>query len=126
MLFEPAQLVFLASGPGPFTLAAGLAGSAAAAGAFLPMASLVPGYQPLQENTLPVALADVSRADVNGGKSAGGPMVAATAASDGVPTRSLVLWGVLLAGAAALALMAWCCSGRRKRQQRLMHWTRCY
>jgi len=107
LLFESIQLVFLASGQGPFTLAAGLTGSAGAAGAFLPMASLVPGYQPSQENILPVALADVARADVTGGKAAGGPLVAATAASDGVPMRSLVLWGVLLAGAAALALMAW-------------------
>ena len=55
--FEPAQLVFLASGQGPFTLAAGRPGATAAASAFLPLASLVPGYQPAQENQLPVALA---------------------------------------------------------------------
>ncbi|WP_426305638.1 DUF3999 domain-containing protein [Acidovorax facilis] len=105
--FEPAQLVFLASGQGPFTLAAGLPGATAAASAFLPLASLVPGYQPAQENELPVALADVARADITGGKPADGALVPAAAASGGLSTRSAVLWGVLLAGVAALGLMAW-------------------
>ena len=107
LLFEPAQLVFLASGQGPFTLAAGLPGATAPASAFLPLSSLVPGYQPAQENTLPLALADVARADITGGKPAGGALVPAEAASDGLSTRSWVLWGVLLAGVGALALMAW-------------------
>ncbi|MBV7541580.1 DUF3999 domain-containing protein [Acidovorax sp. sic0104] len=105
--FEPAQLVFLASGQGPFTLAAGLPGATAAVGAFLPLASLVPGYQSAQENTLPLAVAEVSRADIAGGTVAGGPLVAATAAAEGISTRSWVLWGVLLAGVGALACMAW-------------------
>lgn len=105
--FEPAQLVFLASGQGPFTLAAGLPGAAAAASAFLPLPSLVPGYQSAQENTLPLALADVARADLAAGQPAGGALVPAAAASDGISTRSAVLWGVLLAGVAALAAMAW-------------------
>lgn len=105
--FEPAQLVFLASGQGPFTLAAGLAGATAAASAFLPLASLVPGYQPTQENSLPVALADVARADITGGQPADGALVPAAATSGGISTRSAVLWGVLLAGVAALGLMAW-------------------
>ncbi|MDH4417408.1 MAG: DUF3999 domain-containing protein [Acidovorax sp.] len=105
--FEPAQLVFLASGQGPFTLAAGLSGASAAASAFLPLASLVPGYQPALENQLPVALADVARADITGGKPADGALVPAAAASGGISTRSAVLWGVLLAGVVALGLMAW-------------------
>lgn len=105
--FEPAQLVFLASGQGPFTLAAGLPGATAAASAFLPLASLVPGYQPAQEITLPVALADVARADITGGQPADGALVPVAAASGGISTRSAVLWGVLLAGVAALGLMAW-------------------
>ncbi|WP_298212117.1 DUF3999 domain-containing protein [Acidovorax sp.] len=105
--FEPTQLVFLASGQGPFTLAAGLPGASAAASAFLPLASLVPGYQPVQENQLPVALADVARADITGGQPADGALVPAATASGGISTRSAVLWGVLLAGVAALALMAW-------------------
>ncbi|MFN9474473.1 DUF3999 domain-containing protein [Acidovorax sp.] len=105
--FEPAQLVFLASGQGPFTLAAGLPGASAATGAFLPMASLVPGYQPAQENQLPMALADAARADITGGKPKDGALVPAAAASGGISTRIAVLWGVLLAGVGALALMAW-------------------
>jgi hypothetical protein len=106
--FEPAQLVFLASGQGPFTLAAGLAGPAGAAAAFLPMSSLIPGYKASQENALPLAKADVSKAEASGG-SAGvaGPLVAAQAPGDGIPTRTLVLWGILLAGALALGAMAW-------------------
>ena len=107
LLFEPAQIVFLTSGQGPFTLAAGLTGAAAVAGAFLPLPSLVPGYTPLQENTLPVALANVARADITGGKPASGALVAAAPASDGLSLRSWVLWGVLLAGVVALGLMAW-------------------
>jgi hypothetical protein len=105
--FEPAQLVFLASGQGPFTLAAGLPGASGAASAFLPLPSLVPGYQPAHENTLPVALADVARADITGGKPADGALVAAAAADGGMSTRSWVLWGVLLAGVGALGVMAW-------------------
>jgi hypothetical protein len=103
--FEPAQLVFLASGQGPFTLAAGLAGPAGAAAAFLPMSSLIPGYKASQENALPLAKADVSKAE--GGAGVAGPLVAAQAPGDGIPTRTLVLWGILLAGALALGAMAW-------------------
>ncbi|MCZ8220865.1 MAG: DUF3999 family protein [Acidovorax sp.] len=105
--FEPVQLVFLASGQGPFTLAAGLTGATGAASAFLPLASLVPGYQPQQENSLPLAQVDVARADITGGSPAGGALVPAAAVSSGVSLRSAVLWGVLVAGVAALALMAW-------------------
>lgn len=105
--FEPVQLVFLASGQGPFTLAAGLTGATGAASAFLPLASLVPGYQPQQENSLPLAQVDVTQADITGGPPAGGALVPAAAVSSGVSLRSAVLWGVLVAGVAALALMAW-------------------
>jgi hypothetical protein len=106
--FEPAQLVFLASGQGPFTLAAGLAGPAGAAAAFLPMSSLIPGYKASQENALPLAKADVSKAEASGGSAhVAGPLVAAQAPGDGIPTRTLVLWGILLAGALALGAMAW-------------------
>ncbi len=114
--FEPAQLVFLASGRGPFTLAAGLAGPAGAAGAFLPMASLIPGYKASQENALPLAKADVSKAEASGGNaSLAGPLVAAQAPGDGIPTRTLVLWAILLAGALALGAMAWVLMKQTKR-----------
>ncbi len=96
VLFDPVQLVFLAGGAGPFTLAAGLSKAPLA---YLPLASLMPAYQNGQENTLPVAAVQLGSA---------GPAVVSSAAADGrMPTRSLVLWGVLIAGALALAAMAW-------------------
>ncbi len=97
--FEPAQVVFLASGGAPFTLAAGLAD---AASAYLPLASLMPGYQSGQENSLPLARADISASAV-----AASPVATAQAPSNAPPTRSLVLWGVLLLGVAVLGVMAW-------------------
>jgi Protein of unknown function (DUF3999) len=97
-LFEPTQVVFLASGNAPFSLAVGLAD---AVSAYLPLVSLMPGYQSGQENALPAARADISAAAV-----AAGPAAVAQATSDAPPTRSLVLWGVLLAGVVALGLMA--------------------
>jgi Protein of unknown function (DUF3999) len=97
--FEPTQVVFLASGNAPFSLAVGLAD---AVSAYLPLVSLMPGYQSGQENALPAARADISTAAV-----AAGPAAVAQAASNAPPTRSLVLWGVLLAGVVALGLMAW-------------------
>jgi Protein of unknown function (DUF3999) len=98
-LFEPAQVVFLASGAAPFTLAVGLA---EAASAYLPLISLMPGYQSGQENSLPLARADISANAV-----AAVPVATALAPSNTPPTRSLVLWGVLLLGVAVLGLMAW-------------------
>lgn len=103
--FESAQIVFLASGPEPFTLAVGLG---QAASAYLPIASLIPGYLPAKENALP--LAQVAAASPEGG-----PLVVSPAASDGVPVRSLVLWGVLLSGVFALGAMAWVLLGQKKK-----------
>jgi hypothetical protein len=40
--------------------------------------------------------------------------VAAQPADDGLPTRSLVLWGILLAGVLALGLMAWALLGQSR------------
>jgi hypothetical protein len=103
--FEPAQIIFLASGQEPFTLAVGLAAGLKLSSPYLPLASLIPGYQPMQENTLAAAQADVARMD--GALAAPGPLLAAQPANDGLPTRSLLLWGILLAGTLALAVMAW-------------------
>ncbi len=97
--FEPTQVVFLASGNAPFSLAVGLVD---AVSAYLPLVSLMPGYQSGQENALPAARADISVAAV-----AAGPAAVAQATNNAPPTRSLVLWGVLLAGVVALGLMAW-------------------
>ncbi|MEO6918112.1 MAG: DUF3999 domain-containing protein [Collimonas sp.] len=91
--FEPAQLVVLVNGLPPFTLAAGLAN---AASPYLPMQSLLPAYRAAQENSLPLATIDGAAA-----------VVQANASRDGMPTRTLILWGVLLAAALALGAMAW-------------------
>lgn len=91
--FEPAQLVALVSGPPPFTLAAGMAN---AASPYLPMQSLLPGYKSAQENSLPLATVDAVAA-----------LVPAAASRDGIPSRNLALWGVLLAAVLALGAMAW-------------------
>lgn len=96
VLFDPVQLVFLANGAGPFTLAVGAANLSSA---YLPLPSLMPGYQSGQENKLPLAEVEA--------RGAGPVVVASGAASDTVPARSLVLWGVLIAGALALGVMAW-------------------
>ena len=96
VLFDPVQLVFFAGGEGPFTLAVG---ATSVASAYLPLPSLMPGYQPDQENKLPLANPETSGTNM---------VVIATNSADGsIPTRSLVLWGVLMAGALALATMAW-------------------
>jgi hypothetical protein len=97
-LFESAQIVFLASGNAPFTLALGLPN---AASAYLPVASLMPGYVNGQENTLPLARAESANAGLVAAPTQ------AQSASNAPSTRSLVLWGVLLLGVILLAVMAW-------------------
>lgn len=92
----PVQLVFVASGQPPFTLAAGRADAPAAA---LPLASLIPGYEPGAQARLPAA-------------SLAAPAAAATAIAtagpdEGADTRRWVLWAVLLGGVLALGAMAW-------------------
>ena len=91
----PLQLVFVASGPGPFTLAAGRASASASA---LPLASVVPGYDASQPLRLPQA-----------SLAAGGdPAAAVPTRAPGSPwdLRQALLWAVLLSGVLALGLMA--------------------
>ncbi|HWW05848.1 DUF3999 domain-containing protein [Collimonas sp.] len=91
--FEPVQVVALVNGAAPYTLAAGLAN---AANPYLPVQSLMPDYRAAQENGLPLATVDGAAA-----------LVPATASRDGMPTRSIILWAVLLLAALALGAMAW-------------------
>jgi len=95
-LLPPVQLVFVASGSPPFTLAAGRAD---AADARLPLASLLPGYEPGAQAKLPAAT-----------------LAAALETPAAVPTtvpgsqrdaRKWLLWAVLLAGVLILGGMAW-------------------
>jgi hypothetical protein len=91
--FAPVQLLFLASGPGPYTLAAGRAGAQAA---FLPAGDLAQASG--------VAPSAAPLATIAG---AADPVVAALAADEGTPWRRWTLWAVLLAGTALLAAMVW-------------------
>lgn len=90
------QLVFLARGAGPYTLALGNAGVAAAN---LPLATLIPDYTAQRLDSL-------GRANVQGA-----PLTQAVAVS-GVPAlastdwKKVGLWAVLLLGVLALAAMA--------------------
>jgi hypothetical protein len=97
-LLAPVQLVFVASGAPPFTLAAGRAD---AASMNLPLASLLPGYEPGAQAKLPAATLAAAAAP------------ATTAAVPTTPpgsqrdTRQWALWAVLLVGVLALGGMAW-------------------
>jgi hypothetical protein len=94
--FQPVQIVVLASGGAPFTLAAGLAGAPAST---LPMPSLIPGYRDGGESKLPLAAVDTAVSP--------NTVVVALGSQDGLSTRSIVLWGILLLAALALGVMAW-------------------
>ena len=99
-LLNPREWVFVVSGPPPFTLAVGRAGSDSVP---LPLASLIPGYTPGAENTLPIATVNVASAIRQ-------PTHSLTRFSEalGAPSaRSLILWVVLIGGVLVLAGVAW-------------------
>lgn len=89
------ELVFLARGTPPFTLALG---NARAKAVNLPLSTLIPGYEPARLSTLGVAtvVAPLS-----------GPLTAVEpAALNGPDWKRLGLWAVLLLGVGLLVLMA--------------------
>ncbi|MDI1300720.1 MAG: DUF3999 domain-containing protein [bacterium] len=92
--WSPRQLVFVARGDGPFTLAFG---KRDARPAQLPLASLLPGYVAGAETALPAATLGASR--VLGGRDAG-PESAV------MNWKKLILWSVLVLGTGFLAWMA--------------------
>lgn len=98
LAWTPRQLVFLARGERPFTLAYG---NRAATPAQLPLASLMPGYREAAEAGLPLATA--GKALALGGHNAPAP---GQEDKPGPDWRRFLLWGVLLAGVAVLAWMA--------------------
>lgn len=101
---EPAQLIFLASGQAPFTLAVGnsLAGDVA-----LPASTLIPGFgsgtvpeigtASIQENVEIIPFASSQSAGV----------AAAMPTSSSQDWKKFALWGVLIAGVLGMVLMAW-------------------
>ncbi len=90
------QLVFLARGEPPFSLALGNASVKAAS---LPLSTLIPDYSAERLNTL-------GQAKVVGDVVVASPVVVA-AVEDGPNWKKLGLWAVLLLGVAALGAMAY-------------------
>jgi hypothetical protein len=89
------QLVFLARGTGPFTLALG---SATAKAANLPLSTLIPDFSAAK-------LATLGRASVEGG-AVQAPVAAAVPAPTGTDWKKFGLWAVLLLSVLFLAAMA--------------------
>jgi hypothetical protein len=96
--FAPVQLAFVASGAGPFTLAAGRANTPAAA----VDASLFGAVSPAKLAELPLATIDTLQVDAADAP----PQWAAAWLPAGVPWRSVLLWGVLLVGVLVLGGVA--------------------
>jgi hypothetical protein len=96
--FAPVQLAFVASGMGPFTLAVGRANTPAAA----VDASLFGAVSPAKLAELPLATVDAPQTDA---PSAAPAWMAAWLPAD-VPWRSVLLWGVLMAGVLVLVGVA--------------------
>ena len=92
----PLQVLFIATGDGPFTIATGKAGIDAAA---LPVATLMPNYSTGAEFALPVLQATaIARAD--------GSRPNSTSSMSDIFNRSALLWGVLGLAVAVLAGLA--------------------
>lgn len=89
------QLVFLARGPGPYTLALG---SATVKAANLPLSTLIPDYSPHK-------LATLGRASVDGGAVVT-PVASSVPAPAGTDWKKFGLWAVLLVSVLFLAAMA--------------------
>jgi hypothetical protein len=95
--WRPAEVVFVARGAEPFTLAFG---NPQARSALLPVASLIPGYEAHAELKLPEAkLAAVTRAST--------ARDAWPAWLQDVSPRKLALWAILVGAVLLLAFMAW-------------------
>jgi hypothetical protein len=89
------QLVFLARGPGPYTLALG---NATVKAASLPLSTLIPDYSPQK-------LATLGRASLDGGVVVA-PVATPVQAPVGTDWKKFGLWAVLLISVLFLAVMA--------------------
>lgn len=99
--WQPATLVFLASGHAPYTLAVGRVGAAAGQ---RPLEQVAPGFSDAELRGLERATTGPVQAN------AGAAASAAAATQDAAASarnRLLVLWGVLLLGTGMLAWMVW-------------------
>jgi hypothetical protein len=102
-LFQPVQLVLVASGPAPFARAVGRDRTEAAA---LPLATIAGTLGERKPEDLPLAKTGESIETSPGGRSA--------FSWRGVPGKSAVLWAVLAAGVLLLAGVAWSLSRQMK------------
>lgn len=94
--WKPAQLVFVARGDAPFSLAFGKPEATPVA---LPVSNLIPRYERLSEMRLPQAtLGEVA---------SGPPRTRLERIVGQINTRRVVLWSVLILGVALLGFMAW-------------------
>ncbi len=105
----PIDLAFVASAPGPFKVEVQRLGSDNRGTELLPIKTLIPGYQLGDENKLSVA-------KVNSESVVATPTAAATteAKSAMPPTKTLILWAVLLAGVILLAFLAFSLSKQKE------------
>lgn len=105
--WTPATLVFMATGPGPYSMRFGRANARPAR---LDVAQVAPGFSAAELQSVEQAVA--------GQLTAGSVQPAAAsdaeAASGAARTRMLLLWGVLLLGVGVLAFMAWRLIGQMK------------
>lgn len=98
--WRPATLVFMASGPAPYTLTFGRARSQPARRS---ISEVAPGFTSAELGRLEQAVAGPVRLQSR----AAAPAAVLQAAQEAAFTRKLVLWGALLLGVAVLGAMAW-------------------
>jgi hypothetical protein len=107
--FEPMRLVFVATGAGPFELAAGRADTPPAA---LPLATIAGALGPRKVEDLPAA--GVGAATIQAAQA--GPLARVWPGGE-APTKTTVLWAVLIAGVLMLAAVAWSLLRQLKRTE---------
>jgi hypothetical protein len=98
--FQPVRLVFVASGSGPFELAAGRANTVAGA---LPLPTIAGTLGTRKVEDLPAATVGTPVIQAPG---EGGPLARLWPGGGG-PGKTTVLWAVLLAGVLVLGVVAW-------------------
>ena len=97
----PRQIIFVARGEGPYSLAYGKAGAEPADFA---VSNLLPGYKPYTEYALPLAQIEMQSATTKAAGERGAMSFDWVRDADG---KRVTLWAVLLFGVALLAWMAW-------------------
>jgi hypothetical protein len=94
----PRQIVFVARGEGPYSLAFGKSDAQPASFA---VSNLIPGYKPYAEFSLPLASTGTPSADPVDGHLSWNEWLRQT------DWKRFTLWAMLLGGVALLAWMAW-------------------